>query len=121
MSPTLKQRGEKLRNEIELEFRKLRDTKQIKHETFISGLVTKYIPVGTTFDDAEEISRAAGFKVNPRPQANSTGKRSGRDSITAITDPLEKGLYYNYTVITSLCPLSRGLFLTKRHLSIYFL
>jgi hypothetical protein len=29
-------------------------------------VVVKYIPIGTSFDDAEEILRAAGFKVGKR-------------------------------------------------------
>ena len=34
----------------------------------ITDIVIKYIPIGTSFDDAEAILRAAGFKVSPREQ-----------------------------------------------------
>ena len=32
--------------------------------------MTKYIPIGTTFDDAERVLRAAGFQISARGKSN---------------------------------------------------
>jgi hypothetical protein len=68
----LEQRGKLLRKVIDETYKQLADAKAIKSmgngRNFITDVVVKYIPVGTPFDDAEAILRAAGFKVGPRGQ-----------------------------------------------------
>jgi hypothetical protein len=61
------QQGKELRAELE---RVYRDSKNKRHSLTgldVSSTVGQYIPVGTSFDDAERILRAAGFKMAPRP------------------------------------------------------
>jgi len=62
------QRGKQLREAIEQEYQRLDDAKALTPRSGgnISELVLKFIPVGTSFDDAEQILRSAGFTVGPR-------------------------------------------------------
>lgn len=69
-SNELELRGKQLRKAIDEEYKRLDDIKELKKQrggyTVITDVVVKYIPIGTSFDDAEEILRAAGFKVGKR-------------------------------------------------------
>ena len=69
-SNELELRGKQLRAEIDSAYKKLSDARAIKNQgmgrNFITDVVIKYIPVGTSFDDAETILRAAGFTIQPR-------------------------------------------------------
>jgi hypothetical protein len=69
-SDELKQRGNQLRKAIDEIYEKLADAKALKimgaGRNNITNIVVKYIPIGTSFDDAEAILRAAGFKVGKR-------------------------------------------------------
>jgi hypothetical protein len=69
-SNELEQRGKQLRKAIDEAYKKLEDTHVIKGygSNSIYDVVVHYIPIGTSFDDAEAILRAAGFKVGPRKQ-----------------------------------------------------
>src|SRR5690348_15077863 len=69
MSPNeLVQRGKELRNEIDSVYETLKAAKKVTGRgTDISDQVRKYIRPGSSFDDAEEILRSAGFTVYPRP------------------------------------------------------
>jgi len=66
----LELRGEQLRKAIDETYKKLDDIKELKNMgggyNIITDVVVKYIPIGTSFDDAEEILQAAGFKVGKR-------------------------------------------------------
>jgi len=63
-------RGRELRAEIDRTYRKLDEARAIKNDgmgrNFITDVVTKYIPPGTSFADAEAILRSAGFAINAR-------------------------------------------------------
>jgi len=69
-SKQLVDRGRQLRLDIDRTYKKLSEEGAIKNQgmgrNFITDVVTKYIPLGTSFDDAEAILRAAGFTVYPR-------------------------------------------------------
>jgi len=73
---SLEQRGKQLRTAIEQEYQRLEDSKAMtpKSGGNISELVLKYIPVGTSFDDAERILRGAGFDVGARVGPNTPVK-----------------------------------------------
>src|SRR5207249_9735577 len=80
-SNDLEQRGKQLRAEIEAAYKQLKSAKKLR--TGIKGnditeLVLKYVPIGTSFDDAENILRFAGFTVHPRPTANAAGNHPGK-------------------------------------------
>lgn len=49
----------------------------------ITELAVAYIPIGTSFDDAEIILQNAGFKVGQRPSSNPPGNRPDRHAVTA--------------------------------------
>ena len=69
-SNELELRGKQLRAEIDSTYNKLSAARAIKNQgmgrNFITDVVIKYIPIGTSFDDAEAILRAAGFTIQPR-------------------------------------------------------
>src|SRR5437763_13898291 len=95
MTPSdFEQRGKQLRAEIEAVYKQLKSAKKLR--TGIKGnditeLVLKYVPIGTFFDDAENILRFAGFTVHPRPEANAAGNRPDRYHVSAWIDSLDKG------------------------------
>ena len=66
----LQTRGKQLRRAIDERYKKLDAAGSIKHNgkgrNDISDIVTNYIPIGISFDEAEIILRSAGFKVGPR-------------------------------------------------------
>lgn len=69
-SNELEQRGKQLRKAIDEKYKRLADAKALKimghGRNNITDDVIKYIPIGTSFDDAEAILRAAGFEVGKR-------------------------------------------------------
>jgi hypothetical protein len=75
-SVSLEQLGKQLREAIEQEYQRLDDAKALTPRSGgnIGELVRKYIPIGTSFDDAEQILRGAGFKVGPREGPNTPAK-----------------------------------------------
>ncbi|MBF0560734.1 MAG: hypothetical protein HQL37_01710 [Alphaproteobacteria bacterium] len=61
--------GKQLRADIDNEYKRLVETHSLKgglESNDLTEIVTRYIPVGSTFDDAENILRNAGFMVEPR-------------------------------------------------------
>jgi hypothetical protein len=66
----LEMRGKQLRSEIDERYKKLCAAKAIKPmgqgRNDIDDIVTKYVPIGISFNEAEIILRSAGFKVGPR-------------------------------------------------------
>ncbi len=68
----VEQRGKQLRAELEETYRVLKDARKLgasnKAEGIdVSATVAKYIPIGTSFDEAEKVLQAAGFNLAPRP------------------------------------------------------
>jgi hypothetical protein len=66
----LQHRGKDLRHAIDETYRKLNESNTLKTmgngRNEITDVITKYIPIGENFDDAEVILKAAGFNVGPR-------------------------------------------------------
>ena len=64
----LQGRGARLRLELERAYQDLRHTGEFKSAgNDVSSIVKKYIPVGTSFADAETTLRSSGFTIEPLP------------------------------------------------------
>jgi hypothetical protein len=64
----LRERGARLRLELERAYRELRHTGNFKSAgNDVSSIVKKYVPVGTSFADAEITLRSSGFNMDPPP------------------------------------------------------
>lgn len=61
-------RGARLRLELERAYQDLRHTGEFKSAgNDVSSIVQKYVPVGTSFADAETTLRSSGFNIDPLP------------------------------------------------------
>src|SRR2546426_8955768 len=110
-SDNLEQRGKQLRTEIELVYKQLKSGKKLQvgiKGNDIGEIVKKYVPIGTSFDDAENILRFAGFTVHPRPAADAAGNRPDKYLVYATIDSLDKGFIWKVEVIVSLSPKAPG-------------
>lgn len=71
VSSEIMKQGTQLRQDIERAYRKARSKNTLKPGATrgldIAEVVERWIPVGTSFEDAEAILRAANFKVEERP------------------------------------------------------
>jgi hypothetical protein len=62
------QRGARLRLELERAYQDLRRTGDFKSAgNDVSSIVKKYVPVGTSFANAETTLRSSGFNIDPLP------------------------------------------------------
>jgi hypothetical protein len=62
------ERGVRLRLELERAYQDLRHTGEFKSTgNDVSSIVRKYVPVGTSFADAEITLRSSGFNIDPLP------------------------------------------------------
>jgi hypothetical protein len=62
------ERGARLRLELEHAYQDLRHTGGFKSAgNDVSSIVKKYVPVGTSFADAETTLRSSGFNIDPLP------------------------------------------------------
>jgi hypothetical protein len=62
------ERGARLRLELERAYQDLRHTGEFKSAgNDVSSMVKKYVPVGTSFANAETILRSSGFNIDPLP------------------------------------------------------
>jgi hypothetical protein len=67
----IRQRGVSLRDQLSAACSTLINKGEVSAEgNDLSGIVSAYIPVGTSFSDAENILRAAGFEVGPKPKSD---------------------------------------------------
>jgi len=110
-SDDLDRRGKQLRAEIELVYKELKSATKLVvgyRGNDIREIVLKYVPIGTSFDDAETILRFAGFTVYPRPEANATGDRPDKYDVSAFIDSFDHGFAYNVQVIVLLKPKAPG-------------
>lgn len=108
---SLGQRGKQLRAAIEQTYKELVDAKALNPRggNDITEIVVRYIPVGMTFDDAEQILRNAGFKVEPRPSANPPGSLPWRYDVIGIIDSFDsKRFLSNVRVWVHLIPQAPG-------------
>ncbi len=80
-------RGKQLRIAIDLAYKKLSDEHAIMFGVSITDTVVKYIPDGSSFDEAEAILRAAGFKVYPhQPNPNLPERDPNKYAVFATID-----------------------------------
>lgn len=109
MSPNeLVQRGKELRNEIDSVYQTLKAEKKLSGRgTDISDQVRKYIPPGSSFDDAEEILRSAGFTVYPRPLSDTMSNAPDRYNVSAFLK-LDGSFGFKIQAIVSLRPKGPG-------------
>ena len=62
------ERGARLRLELERAYQDLRRTGEFKSAgNDVSPIVKKYVPVGTSFADAQTTLRSSGFEIDPTP------------------------------------------------------
>lgn len=67
------QSGRELRAKLQQAYKKLFDSNELRlgpHGTDVTYVVLPYIPIGTSFSEAEAILRNAGFVVGPHPDSN---------------------------------------------------
>ncbi len=64
---TFSQQGKELRAELERVYRDPKAKRDSLNGLDVSSTIARYIPIGTSFDDAERILIAAGFTMAPRP------------------------------------------------------
>lgn len=78
--------GKRFRIEIDKAYQKVPKSGSIEaidKAGDITWLTVRYIPLGSSFDDAEVILRAAGFAVGARPGPNQPGNRPHRYDVVA--------------------------------------
>jgi hypothetical protein len=79
-------RGRQLGRDIHQLYSTLKRTNTLRiipHINDICDFIARYVPEGTSFDDAERILRAAGLTVYPRPGLDAPGKREDRFDVIA--------------------------------------
>ena len=108
-SDSLEQRGKKLRAAIEQAYKKLVDARALKPMggNNITEMVVQYIPVGTSFDDAENILRNAGFKVYPRPSVDPPGgNRPDKYDVVGEIDSFDWKRIFSFSKVSVVILLS---------------
>lgn len=106
----LDHRGKQLRADLDEEYRLLLETHSLKTAIFggndVTDTVLRTIPIGTSFDDAETILRAAGFIVGPRPGPNPQGVRPDRFDVVGSVIPYEQQAFGRVNLYVHLIPSS---------------
>jgi hypothetical protein len=74
------QRGQDLRKEIYAVYANMKARSVQRRSIDLTTLVEKYIPLGSSFKDAESVLRSAGCTVTPRSFANHTPHLQRTDS-----------------------------------------
>jgi hypothetical protein len=81
----LTQRGWRLRAEIDATYQQLRATKtltqRVDQTNDVTPVVQKYIPVGTSFDDAAAILRAAGCSIGVKTNGHGYATLAMKDGL----------------------------------------
>jgi len=118
----LEQRGKKLRADIDNAYKKLSEASGIKDRGMgsspITDVVTKYIPIGISFDDAETILRSAGFAIRPRaPNPYISEKYPEKYDVVATIDQYVPTPFGKTSVIVSLRPRNPGDYSVVRKVS----
>jgi hypothetical protein len=105
----LQEQGKHLRTAIDQAYKKLSDSLPSKSGINITPVITQYIPLGSSFDDAEQILRSAGFEVFPRHDHDLEGDSSNKKyEIYAKIDPY-RGFFIKENMIgVSLIPRVPG-------------
>jgi hypothetical protein len=107
-------RGEELRKVFWDTYRKLSGSRELRTGlggTDVTNIVLPYIPIGTQFEEAEAILRAAGFVVGPRPnhtRATDPNRTKNWFCVVARISPFHKKLFYKASLYVSIMPRSPG-------------
>jgi hypothetical protein len=88
-SDVLEQRGKQLHSAIKQTYKQLLDTRSLKPSNDITEVVVRYIPIGTSFDEAEQMLRNSGFRVEHRPSANPPSTFPWRYDVIAVIDSFD--------------------------------
>lgn len=81
----LRHRGQELRAELDQAYGSLNRAGKLGIHTDLSeGLISKYIPAGTSFDDAEAILHSAGFRTRILEFENGNPSLSGSRNFNTI-------------------------------------
>jgi hypothetical protein len=113
-SGDLEQRGKKLRTALEDAYRIMITSHTLRggiHGNDLTATVMLYIPVGTSFKDAEAILRDAGFSIEPYPnltQPPNPNRASDWYAVIAKISPLAPGDLSKADLYVSLLPISPG-------------
>jgi hypothetical protein len=59
----LNQRGKELRAAIDTEYKRLKGSRKLQRDNDVTRIVQKYLPAGTSFDDAEALLHGAGCQL----------------------------------------------------------
>jgi len=104
------ERGARLRLELEHAYQDLRHTGEFKSAgNDVSPTVKKYIPVGTSFENAQTTLRSSGFEIDPLPPRDPPKNASPlwRFAIFGTLVLAQKGVS-RITVETTLLPKISG-------------
>lgn len=106
----LERSGQMLRADLEQCYRKLRNEKKLhpNGSSDVTALIEKYIPLGTSFDNAEAMLRFAGFSVDPRPNLNNPPTRWDSYYVVAAISPFAETFISKTSLYVSLIPRSPG-------------
>ncbi|WP_321849146.1 hypothetical protein [Burkholderia diffusa] len=95
--------GKRFRIEIDKAYQKVPQsgsTQEIDKAGDITWLAVRYIPLGSSFDDAEVILRAAGFSVGARPGPNQPGNLPHRYDVVARIEQYRTSLLFSRTDVS---------------------
>ncbi|WP_157687092.1 hypothetical protein [Burkholderia lata] len=95
--------GKRFRFEIDKAYQKVPKSgsiEEIEKAGDITWLAVRYIPLGSSFDDAEVILRAAGFAVGARPGPNQPGNLPHRYDVVARIEQYRTSLLSSRTDVS---------------------
>lgn len=105
-------RGAELRAALEANYKKLVKLNEIHPpDTDTTDIVTQYIPVGTKFSEAEDVLRAAGFRIEPHLKLNeSANPNRSRDwyAVLANISPFVSNFHFRVDLAVELLPKVPG-------------
>jgi hypothetical protein len=84
----ISQKGIELHREIEAVYADLSARHAVKQDNDVTAIVQKYIPSGTTFEEAERVLKAAGCQVSIEPYTGivATDEQKRRSHVDARLD-----------------------------------
>jgi len=108
------QSGRELRAKLQQTYKKLVDSNDLRgglHGTDVTYAVLPYVPIGTSFSEAEAILRSAGFVVGPHPDSNpppNPNRPKDWYAVVAQITPFAQKFPYRTDIYVSLLPESPG-------------
>jgi len=110
LSPDLQKRGTQLRAALEDAYRHLKDYPRARFSGInVSEVVSPYIPIGSSFKDAEQILASAGFEIiRPNLEAPPLPQNRSKDwyGVVGRIQDFAHGLFQVTRVYISLLPPS---------------